>query len=138
MKPVASLALFLLTACGSAAETALPLDAAAGTYQLTSVNGMLPYLVSDTLGNKHYINGGQLVLDAANHEWTETLAEVRSSGSSATPGTSRLFGSYSRQGNALALTAAASLGGWVQAAEFADPRITMTQDGRALIFTKRP
>jgi hypothetical protein len=139
-KLLAVLALAGMAACGGGGSSpvAPPLDPLAGTYQLASVNGSLPYLVSDVQGLKHWVNGGTLTIDAVNHEFAETVSESYVQATTARVGTTQLFGSYSVQGSALTLTLAATLGSGVLPATIAGQQITVTSGTQAQLFRKLP
>ena len=133
------IALLFATACGgsSGPGSTEPFVTEGGTFILASVNGVLPYVVSDVSGNKHSISTGAILLDAVRHEFVETLTDVYENATQTTVGTTTVSGSYTRDGASLTLRVADTQGGGTIAAQVGDGTITSKEGNRTLVFARR-
>lgn len=125
-------------ACGGS-DTISPLPLTeTGTYQLSTVNGApLPFLLSSQSGNSHYISGGDLALDAETHAWTMVVRESYTGPIAQPPGQTTLFGNYTISGTSITLTLAYAQGGGTIPATLNGDALTVTDGGRAMLFTRR-
>jgi len=133
------IAVLFATACGGSSDSGStqPLVTEGGTFLLASVNGVLPYVVSDVSGNKHSISTGAIILDAVRHEFVETLTDVYENPTQTSVGTTTLSGSYTRDGASLTLRLAATQGGGTIPAQVGDGKITSKEGDRTLVFVRR-
>lgn len=134
-----SIAVLFAAACGGSSGPGGtdPLVTEGGIYHLASVNGALPYVVSDVSGTKHSITSGAIILDAVRHEFVETLTDAYENATQTSVGTTTLSGSYTRDGTTLILRLTAAQSGGTIPAQVGDGTITSKEGDRTLVFVRR-